>query len=96
MNIDRTINHDATKLARLIAVVAWYDQAPNEDFGDRFHNDVADVIDELMPSIPELIVPYPTHYYTCPEMVDGRLVVKLISDTDGMDDLLVEIVPVDV
>ena len=73
-------------------MVVWYSAIPDEDFGDSFGEQVTDVIADLMPELPELKVPYPTHYYNIPKVIDGRLFVNLISDADGLDDLCVEIV----
>lgn len=93
MIIDRTVGLPLDKHTRLKAVVAWYENMPNEEFGDRFHEKVTDIIAELMPHFPEFDGDDPSHFYNCPEIAEGRLVVDLISCKTGESEICVEIVP---
>ena len=93
MEINRTVGLALDKHTRLKAVVAWYEQMPNEEFGNSFHENVADLIAGLMPHFDELDGDDPTHYYDCPDIANDKLVVELILCETGESEFCVEIVP---
>lgn len=81
----------AANFKRLVALITWYDQAPNERFGDFFHDRVDEIISDLLPNITE--VDNDTHYISTQE-VDGDLVRVFLFpvETDTNDHFTVEIV----
>lgn len=96
MEITRKEKMPVNQYNQLKALIAWYEAAPDEDFGDSFHMAVANVIATLMPQIPELDAPFPdvpTHYYDCPEIVDDKLVVDLSNFETCQYEIRIELVP---
>ena len=68
----------------------WYEAAPDEEFGDRFHENVSELFDQLLPNIPE--VESGDFYFETPEFVDGSVFVDVASNGGDDETFAIEIV----
>ena len=86
-----TVAIPAEDFKRLHALVTWYNQAPQEYFGEYFHNQVDEIITNLLPHFPE--VDNDTHYISSQE-ADGDLVRVFLFpvETDTNNSITVEVV----
>ena len=85
----------AEDFKRLHTLLTWYDQAPNEYFGDSFSDTVDELITNLLPRFPE--VDNDTHYISSqePDQEAGVDLVRVFLfpvETDTNDHFTVEVV----
>lgn len=91
--IAHTYTIDADKYDRLFALLSWYNAMPNENVGDSFHGNVSDIFSLLLPSVPEF--DDDTYYLDTLYIVDGRVLMDVVSTTVPDISITVEIVSAD-
>ena len=81
IEINRTVSVGVEEYNRLFALVEWYNAMPDEMVGDRFHENVNDIIDGLLPQFDE--VTNDDMYQNTVFVDDNRMFVELGDNNNG-------------
>ena len=88
----KQIQMPAEDFEKLKAAITWYDAMPAFlEVGDRFHENMSEELDNLLPSVPE--IESDDYYSGGVEQSEGRLILNLISEEDFEDEIQVELIP---
>ena len=83
----------AEDFEKLRQAVVWYDAMPAFlEVGDRFHENMSEKMDDLLPEVPEI---ESDEYYSIGVELTGddRLILNLQNVVDYMDEIQVELIP---
>ena len=77
---------------KLKAAITWYDAMPDFlEVGDRFHENMSEEMDALLPDIPEI---ESDDYFSLGVVEqEGELILTLQSVTDYLDEIEIQLVP---
>ena len=84
---------DAELYAKVYATFAWYDAMPDSSSdvfnpGDRFHENIRDMLDENMPAIPD------GYYISCHNLTaDQKWTVTIVEENNEENSTDIEVVP---
>lgn len=78
---------------KLKQTIEWYDKMPSFlDVGDRFHENMSEEIENLLPAIDEL--DNQDYYNGGIEVVDGKMFMTLVHELDPGKEIECELIPV--
>lgn len=88
----KEVQMPAEDFEKLKEAVMWYDAMPAFlEVGDRFHENMSEELDALLPEIPEI---ESDDYFSLGVMEqEGELILTLQSVTDYEDEIEVQLVP---
>jgi hypothetical protein len=77
--IKYTVSIPAEDHDRVVALITWFDAAPSEAFGDRFYENVYDIMMDLTPTFSDEMVDCNVHYTNYPCLINGEVCVPVCS-----------------
>ncbi len=89
----KQIQMPAEDFEKLKAAIMWYDAMPAFlEVGDRFHENMNEEMDNLLPEVPEI---KSDEYYSLGVIEqEGELILTIQSITDYLDEIEIQLVPV--
>lgn len=88
----KQVEMPADNFEKLKMTVEWYDNMPAYlEVGDRFHEMLAEEMDDFLPEIEEITSD--EFYSDGLEMVEGKLIWNLLLSDDDETELKIELIP---
>lgn len=87
----KQITINSADYTKLFDLVKWYGEMPDVEVGDRFHENVAERIDEMLPTVPE--IESDDYYSGGVEIVCGDIIWTLVSNDDFDKEIKFMLVP---
>lgn len=89
----KQVQMPAEDFEKLKKTIAWYDDMPAYlEVGDRFHERMAEEMDNLLPEMEE--IENDDYYNGGIDEKDGKLIMTLVSTEDPEEEIEIELVPV--